>query len=218
MLRIQRSVTAVACLFFLAAVGISAEPKLLTDIAYKPDASTEYERERCKLDLALPSNTERFATLIWFHGGGLENGDKADSIASGVVARFTSEGIAVASVNYRLSPKVHYPAYVEDAAAACAFVRNHISEYGGDAGRVFVSGHSAGGYLSAHGGCRRSAHRSWIVSQTLRRLLPISGSDVYALHDSQERGIDKDQTAHRRRRTVVPRVVRRTADHLLRRR
>ena len=52
------------------------------------------------------------------------------------------------AVNYRLSPKAKNPAYIEDAAEAVAWVFKNIEKYGGRKDHIFVSGHSAGGYLS----------------------------------------------------------------------
>ena len=58
------------------------------------------------------------------------------------------QGFAVVTVNYRLSPKAKNPAYIEDAAEAVAWVFKNIEKYGGRRDHIFVSGHSAGGYLS----------------------------------------------------------------------
>src|SRR4030095_14455766 len=80
-------------------------------------------------------------TIVWFHGGGLTAGRKE------LPEQLKNQGFAVLSVEYRLSPKVKSPAYIEDAAAAVAWVFKHISEYGGSDKLIFVSGHSAGGYL-----------------------------------------------------------------------
>ena len=58
-------------------------------------------------------------------------------------------GCAVAAVNYRLSGKgAECPDYIYDAAAAAAWVKKHIAEYGGDPERIYIAGHSAGGYLT----------------------------------------------------------------------
>jgi len=57
------------------------------------------------------------------------------------------KGYAIVGVGYRMSPKAKAPAYIEDAAAATAWVFKPIGEYGGGPGLIFVAGHSAGGYL-----------------------------------------------------------------------
>jgi len=67
--------------------------------------------------------------LVWFHGGGLKNGDKGsrksgDSWGTALLATsFAVIGIAVIGIavvvpNYRLSPEATFPAYIQDAAAA----------------------------------------------------------------------------------------------------
>ena len=121
---------------------------VVRNLAYKTEGS-DYEMERCTLDLYLPAKRDGFPVVVWFHGGGLKKGDKGGKIAAKFGLRLASEGIAVASANYRLSPKVTYPTYNEDAAAAVAWVHRNIARHGGDPRKLFVSGHSAGGYLSA---------------------------------------------------------------------
>lgn len=65
-----------------------------------------------------------------------------------VPKELTDQGFAVVAVNYRLSPKAKNPAYIEDAAEAVAWTFKNIEKYGGRKDRIFVSGHSAGGYLT----------------------------------------------------------------------
>lgn len=126
--------------------------KVIRDVPYKaPGAAlTEYERERCRLDVTLPASGPGFATLVWFHGGGLKNGDKdlPSEYVHELAASLAQGGVAVVTPNYRLSPKATYPAYVDDAAAAFAWTIAHIAEHGGNPRRVFIGGHSAGGYLA----------------------------------------------------------------------
>ena len=59
-----------------------------------------------------------------------------------------NRGICVVSANYRLYPKVNPPGFIQDAAAAVAWVFNNIED-GGRSELIFVSGHSVGGYLAS---------------------------------------------------------------------
>lgn len=121
--------------------------RVIKDIQYKKDSpASEYEYQRCKLDLYLPEGVENYPVLVWFHGGSLKRGSKDDEMNINLAERFAGEGMAVALVNYRLAPEVVYPAYVDDAAASVAWVINNISEYGGNPESVFIGGHSAGAY------------------------------------------------------------------------
>lgn len=98
------------------------------------------------LDLYLPDEGS-FDLFIYFHGGGLEKGDKTASATALSAPYLTARGVAVASCNYRMYPNAKYPDFVEDAAAAVCFLSRHIGEYG-ECRRVFVGGSSAGGFLS----------------------------------------------------------------------
>jgi acetyl esterase/lipase len=119
------------------------------DIGYKcGDNLSAYENERCRLDLYLPEGKKGFPVIVWFHGGSLQRLSKDDAATKALARRFAQEGVAVAVANYRLSPQVHYPVYIQDAAAAVAWVKENISSYSGNPRAVFICGHSAGGYLS----------------------------------------------------------------------
>lgn len=133
-------------LFMLPCVLASAQNQYKEEdnISYiNVNDTSVYRRERCKLDLYYPSDATRpFKTVVWFHGGGLTTGHKE------IPADLKKQGVAVVAPNYRLSPRAHNPQYTEDAAEAVAWVVKHIAEYGGDPRQVYVSGHSAGGYLT----------------------------------------------------------------------
>jgi acetyl esterase/lipase len=142
-----------ALLLSLAASTTAAfETKVLKDIPYKDDvvSQTPYEQERCKLDLTVPAGAKGFATYVWFYGGGLKNGakDLRTEYCAEIRASLAQGGVAVVTPDYRLSPKAKYPAYVDDAAAAFAWTVKHIAEHGGEPRKVFIGGHSAGGYLA----------------------------------------------------------------------
>ena len=142
----------VLLLCLAASTATAVETKVIKDISYKDDviSQTPYEQERCKLDLTVPVGAKGFATCVYFYGGGLKKGSKdlASEYCAEIRQSFAQAGVAVVTPDYRLSPKVKYPAYVDDAAAAFAWTVKHIAEHGGDPHKVFIGGHSAGATLA----------------------------------------------------------------------
>tara|TARA_R110002049_G_scaffold72490_6_gene187414 strand:+ start:108746 stop:109597 length:852 start_codon:yes stop_codon:yes gene_type:complete len=171
-------------------VGSKQAYEIDTDIAYRVDKeATAYMKDRCKLDVYYPVGKEGFSTVVWFHGGGLSNGSKR--IPEGLKGK----GIAVVAVNYRLHPQVQSPAYVEDAAAAVAWTIANVQKYGGSLDRVFVSGHSAGGYLTSMIGLdKRWLAAHGIDADSLAGLVPYSGQTVTHSTVRKERGLTRLQT------------------------
>ena len=111
----------ILAIFLLAGAGTALDAKTIRDIAYKSGQLTEYEQEGCKLNLYLPEGAENFPVLVYFHGGNLVFGDKDSIFVWGIAEKFLEAGVAIASANYRMNPRAHYPAYARDAAAAaCA--------------------------------------------------------------------------------------------------
>lgn len=161
--------------------------KTLSNIAYydqATNASDPYIKERCVLDLYYPENAKNFPTVVWFHGGGITGGSKE------IPEALKNKGMAVIGVNYRLSPKVKAPAYIKDAAAAVAWAFKHIQDYGGDKSLIFVSGHSAGGYLTSMVGLDKSYLDTFGVdADSIAGLIPFSGHTITHFTVRQERGI-----------------------------
>ena len=177
---------------------LGAEPpitdgvRVLADVHYKTgDGMSDYEKDRCKLDLYLPKDATMFATLVWFHGGGLKNGDKAGTTR--IARSLAAAGIAVVSANYRLSPMATFPAYVEDAAVAVAWTRKNIGMHGGDDTKIFVGGHSAGGYLTLMLGMdERYLLKAGMQVSEVAGFIPVSGQTVTHYTVREERGIGKN--------------------------
>ena len=152
------------------------------------NASDKYIAERCVLDLYFPNDKKGFPTVVWFHGGGLTGGNKS------IPEELKEKGIAVVAANYRLYPKIKAPVYIEDAAAAVAWVIKNIEDFGGDPDLVFVSGHSAGGYLASMVGLDKKwlkAHK--VDADQIAGLIPFSGHTITHFTVRKERGIPGTQ-------------------------
>ncbi|MDD3587299.1 MAG: alpha/beta hydrolase fold domain-containing protein, partial [Thermoguttaceae bacterium] len=119
--------------FFFAFAALSvclsaAEPqtpatRLERNIPYysvdKMKNADDYMKQRCVLDLLYPTGKKGYATVVWFHGGGLVNGTKGMPPFKSLDA-FKEGRLALVGCGYRLSPQVPYPVFLEDAAAAVA--------------------------------------------------------------------------------------------------
>jgi len=173
-----------------AAQGAASSPARVayqteSGLAYRPDSEPDvYARERCKLDVYHPVAGPSVPTVVWFHGGGLTGGNRS------IPSALKGQGIAVVAVDYRLSPKAKAPAYIEDAAAAVAWTFNNIARYGGDTNRIFLSGHSAGGYLAS----LVTLDRRWLAvhgvdPDRLAGLVPFSGQSITHFAIREERGL-----------------------------
>ena len=161
--------------FLLAATSLNAGAdgvRVMKDIDYIPN--TDYSDDKDKLDLYLPEGANGFPIVVYFHGGGLRAGDKSGS--GHVGQALAASGIGAAIANYRLSPTVEHPKHAQDAAASSAWVYEHIGDYGGDPKKLYVSGHSAGGYLSGLLAVdARYLKGAGLPEDALKGAMPISG-------------------------------------------
>lgn len=190
----QTSIVLTVLIFLSFTFTLSSQEatcKTLSDIPYYDEDIRQrdsYIDERCNLDIYYPTEKKGFTTIIWFHGGGLSGGNKE------LPQALRNKDICIVGVNYRLSPRVKAPAYIEDAAAAVAWVFRHIEAFGGDTTRIFVSGHSAGGYLAMMVGLDKqylAAHQ--LDANSIAGLIPLSGQTIthfniragYGMKDTQ---------------------------------
>ncbi len=114
--------------------------KIIKDIPY-----TTLKHPLQVLDIHLPDQGS-FPVFLYFHGGGIEKGDKTDARMFWV-DDLVKRGVAVVSANYRMYPEARYPEFITDAAAAVAWTISNMKDYGNPTA-FFVGGSSAGGYLS----------------------------------------------------------------------
>ncbi|MDR0726043.1 MAG: alpha/beta hydrolase fold domain-containing protein [Prevotellaceae bacterium] len=163
----------------------------VSDIAYYADsmrAKDAYIAQRCVLDIYYPENVSNFLTVVWFHGGSLTGGEKH------IPKELKEQGFCVVAVNYRLSPRASCPAYIEDAAAATAWVFKHIAEYGGNPDAIALSGHSAGAYLSGMVGLdKRWLQTHGIDANRITGLFLLSAQTITHFTIRRERNISDKQ-------------------------
>jgi acetyl esterase/lipase len=112
------------------------------DIAYGPEAHN-------RLDVYVPARpaTEPRPVVVFWHGGRWRYGDKSDYRFVG--AALAESGYVVVVANYRHWPQVKMPGFMHDAAQAAHWAAAHANDYGGDSGRLYLMGHSAGAHLAA---------------------------------------------------------------------
>jgi len=109
---------------------------------------------RQELDIYRPQNAvgKRLPTIVYFHGGGWEFGEKENAIRR--LENFFDTGYLMIAVGYRLSDEAIWPAPMDDAVAALKFIQNQIPDV--DTERIALWGSSAGGHIACllAGGCR----------------------------------------------------------------
>lgn len=108
-----------------------------TDLAYGTDT-------RQTMDVYRPQGAQQARVVVFWYGGSWQQGSKD-------YYRFVGQSLArrgfVATLpDYRLAPDHPFPAFVEDAASAVRWSRDHAEKFGGDPNRIYISGHSAGGH------------------------------------------------------------------------
>lgn len=106
------------------------------------------DHERLKLDVYRPAAGAAAApVIVFFYGGNWNTGSREDYVFVGEA--LASRGFVAVLPDYRLYPEVRFPEFLHDCARAVRWAQAHAHEYGGDAQRQFVMGHSAGAYNAA---------------------------------------------------------------------
>ena len=119
--------------------------RLVPDVAYAGDG-----HPRRRLSLLLPKRPtvpEPLPMIVYIHGGGWRAGHHRDGAR--VLQDLVATGrFAGASIGYRLTDEVVWPAPYEDCRRALAWIRDHARDLGIDPRRIVAFGHSAGAHLA----------------------------------------------------------------------
>ena len=105
---------------------------------------------RQKLDIYSPTSVPPaggWPLVVFFYGGSWNTGERADYKFVGTA--LAARGVLVLVADYRLYPEVRYPEFLNDSAQALAWGLTEAGRLGANPKRVFVMGHSAGGYNAA---------------------------------------------------------------------
>ena len=102
---------------------------------------------RRMLDVYRPDGSRAAPVVVFFYGGSWQSGDRA--LYRFVGASLSARGIVTVIPDYTVYPDARYPEFLQDAAQAVRFARDHADGWGGDPRRLVVMGHSAGAYIAA---------------------------------------------------------------------
>lgn len=162
-------------LLVLTTMLLAAHIPLIAEVFLTVEGVPYREHEkRCVMDIYHPEDvSKRLPVIIWFHGGGLTGGEKF------IPEQLQTGEYVVVAPEYRLIPDVNLHECIDDAAAATAWVMDSISNYGGNPDKLFVSGHSAGGYLTSMVGL----DEKWLKEygkdcDSISGLIPFSGQVI----------------------------------------
>lgn len=137
-------------LFTVAASGLAlvlSSPEaaqaqtVVRDLSYGPE-------ERNRLDLFLPDHRQNTPVVLFIHGGRWLRGDKRQVEEYDRAEALNRAGIAVVSINHTFSTEAPWPAQMEDALAAVAWLKAHAASYDLDASRLGLWGQSSGGHVA----------------------------------------------------------------------
>jgi acetyl esterase/lipase len=160
----------------------------------RPGSAIPFGTHGQTLDVWRPAGAkaaDRRPVLIFWYGGGWVKGDRR---AYAFAARaFARAGYVVVVPDYRKVPGVRFPAFLQDGAQAVKWARDHVSEFGGDPGRIALAGHSAGAYTVA----MLTLDRRWLEAEGVDPAIVRAGVGLSGPYDfypfTAKRSIDAMQ-------------------------
>ena len=155
--------------------------------AHEYQKDTIFYRENnknCFLEVSYLEGASERPVIIWFHGGGLTGG------SAKTPQTLLKEDYLVFSVAYRLYPEVSVREIIDDAAAAVSRIVKIAGRYGGATSKIYLSGHSAGGYLVSMLALDKSYLSKYDVDADMfAGVIPLSGQMITHFTERKSRGM-----------------------------
>ena len=180
----RQRISSIFVFLLLGTIIAMAQYKQENDIPYRESTNTSNDLERCKLDVYYPTDVKEAPVVVWFHGGGIEGGNKH------IDRELKNSGLVVVAAGYRLLPNTPIDDILDDAAAAVAWTYKNIEKYGGNHRKIFLAGHSAGGYLLDMIGLdKKWLAKYGVDADSLAALVPFSGQCITHYNIRRQQGI-----------------------------
>lgn len=159
-------------------IGAKYHARIMGEAEMVPTVEWRHGDDPYQSVAVYPTDTPSGDVVVLIHGGGWTNGYK--EWMAFCAPALTARGVTVASLGYRLAPGHVWPTGFEDVADGLAQVVARAPEFGADPGRLFVSGHSAGGHLASLLALRADwQDRRGLPSDAIKGALPVSGTYVF---------------------------------------
>ncbi|MBL0185321.1 MAG: alpha/beta hydrolase [Candidatus Obscuribacter sp.] len=144
---ISMSALTVAQIFFATARAQAPQSLPIKKDSHQYGNASRVRRLQ-QLDIYHDDSLHNAPVIVMVHGGAWHSGDKSDYDVALTRARlFLAKRFVYVSINYRLAPQSKHPCQTEDLVSAIAWLNKHIARYGGNASKMILVGHSAGGQI-----------------------------------------------------------------------
>lgn len=148
------------------------------------------------LDVYSPHDAKDAPIVEFFYGGSWESGSRRWYRYIGEA--LASNGVIAVIPDYRKYPDVRFPVFMVDAANATKWTFDHAGEIGGDARRIFVMGHSAGGHIAALLACdKRYLNAVGLEPRALAGMIGLAGAYAFLPYEDNEAKIFGDNAKGR---------------------
>ena len=178
----------IAAALLLSIIASARDYEYDKEIRYR-SGNDPYIDKMCRLDVAYEKGGEDRPVIVWYHGGGLTGGWRH------VPEALLKDGAVVVGVGYRFASEVPVSEILDDAAASVAWVLQNIEKYGGSKSRIYLAGHSAGGYIVAMLGLDKQYLAKYDIDpdKEIAAVVPYSGQSITHFAHRKKMGIPQDK-------------------------